>query len=119
MRTAALALTALVLLEHVYFAILEMALWRTRAPKVFGLTPEFAEQSAALASNQGLYNGFLVAALALGLLLPDPALARAFTLYGLGCVVAAGAWGGVTVDRKIFLVQAVPALLALAAYAAA
>jgi uncharacterized membrane protein len=32
--------------------------------------------------NQSFYNGFLAVAPALGLLLADPPLARAFTLFG-------------------------------------
>ncbi|HEY4092279.1 MAG TPA: DUF1304 domain-containing protein [Luteibacter sp.] len=107
-------LTALVILIHVYIVILEMALWRSRGPKVFGITLAFAEQSAALASNQGLYNGFLVVALVLGLVLREP-FATAFVFYGLGCVVVAGLWGALTASRRILYVQALPAALALAA----
>jgi putative membrane protein len=66
-------------------------------------------------SNQGCYNGFLAVALALGLLLPDAATARAFTIYGLGCVAVAGVWGAATVQIRILFVQTVPAVLALAA----
>ncbi len=72
MTLAATVLTVLVLLIHVYIVILEMVLWRSRGPKVFGITEQFARDSAALASNQGLYNGFLVVALLLGLSLREP-----------------------------------------------
>lgn len=114
MPLVATVLTALVVLIHVYIVLLEMVLWRSRGPRVFGITPQFAEQSAALASNQGLYNGFLVVALLLGLLLREP-FATAFVFYGLGCVVAAGLWGALTASRRILYVQALPAALALAA----
>ena len=54
--------TLVVALEHVWFLVLEMFLWtKPIGRKVFRTTPEFAEQSAALAANQGLYNGFLAA----------------------------------------------------------
>jgi putative membrane protein len=47
---------------HVFFLVLEMFLWTTAyGRKVFGTTPEVARSSAALAANQGLYNGFLAA----------------------------------------------------------
>jgi putative membrane protein len=105
----------LVLLIHVYIVVLEMVLWKSRAHKAFPITKEFAEQSAGLASNQGLYNGFLVAALAVGLLHPDPRLAHAFLLYGLICVAVAGVWGAITVHPRIALIQTVPAGLGLAA----
>lgn len=114
MAIAANVLTLLVILIHVYIVVLEMALWRTRGPKVFGITPEFARDSAALASNQGLYNGFLVVALVLGLALREP-YATAFVFYGLGCVVVAGLWGALTASRRILYVQALPAAIALAA----
>jgi len=34
-------------------------------------------------------------------------------IYGLVCVVLAGIWGGITINKRIFFVQAVPAILAL------
>lgn len=118
MATLAIVLTLIVILIHVYIVVLEMALWRSRGPKVFGITPQFANDTATLASNQGLYNGFLVVALVLGLALPAPT-GTAFVLYGLGCVVVAGLWGGITANRRILYVQALPAALALIAQALA
>jgi putative membrane protein len=95
--------------------VLEMALWETpRGRAAFGTTPEFAAETKTLAANQGLYNGFLVAALVLGLV--GPADHRfAFALFGLSCVVVAGLYGAATVSRRILFVQAVPAGLALIA----
>jgi putative membrane protein len=63
MMSISRALIALVAVEHLYILTLEMFLWRTRGLKVFGMTPEFAETTAVLAKNQGLYNGFLAAGL--------------------------------------------------------
>ena len=115
MTAIAMALTALVALIHVYIVVLEMALWQTpRGRAAFGTTPEFAAETKTLAANQGLYNGFLVAALALGLV--GPADHRfAFAVFGLSCVVVAGLYGAATVSRRILFVQAVPAGLALIA----
>ncbi len=101
----------IVIALHVYFVVLEMILWKSKGPKVFGFSREFAESTAALASNQGLYNGFLVAALLIGF------FNQAFMFYGLGCVIAAGIWGGITVNKRIFFVQAMPAIIALGLYA--
>lgn len=106
----------IVIALHLYFVVLEMALWKSRGPKIFGISPQFAQDSAALASNQGLYNLFLVAALLCGVLVPDPMVADAFVLYGLACVAAAGIWGGITVNKRIFFVQALPAIIALTLY---
>ncbi len=116
MLLAAQILAAIVLLLHVYFVLLETVLFRTRGARVFGVPKDEIEGRVAAMSNQGCYNGFLVAAIALGLLYPDPAIARAFMVYGLVCVVVAGVWGAVTVSKRIVLVQALPAALALIAF---
>ncbi len=113
-KTLALLVYLLVLLIHVYIVVLEMVLWKTRGPKVFRITPEKAAETAAMASNQGLYNGFLVAALVIGLVAPDPAINAAFALFGLICVAVAGIWGAITVNKRILFVQTVPAVAALA-----
>lgn len=113
MLTAAKALTALILLLHVYIVLLETVWFDARGRKVFGLSKEKAEIVRAAMSNQGCYNGFLVAALALGMFLSDAAVAQAFTLYGLGCIAVAGIWGAATVKTSILYIQTVPAVLAL------
>ena len=113
MQTAATGLTALVALLHMYFLVLEMFLWTTPfGRRVFGLTPEKAELTKALAMNQGLYNGFLAAGLAWGLLAgPDGYVIKVFFL---SCVIIAGVFGAATASRKILWVQAVPGAVALA-----
>jgi putative membrane protein len=115
MSMVAKILVALVALEHVYILVLEMFLWTTaRGRAAFGLTAEFAEQTRVLAANQGLYNGFLAAGLVWSLLAP-PVYATHLALFFLGCVVVAGVYGGLTASRRILLVQALPAAVALAA----
>ncbi len=53
---------------HIGFLILEMFLWTEPIGlKVFAQTADQAAQSAVLAANQGLYNGFLAAGLLWGL----------------------------------------------------
>ncbi|HEY0856171.1 MAG TPA: DUF1304 domain-containing protein [Albitalea sp.] len=107
-------LIALVALLHLYFLVLEMFLWdKPFGRRTFGLTAEFATASKTLAANQGLYNGFLAAGLLWGLSL-GPA-GGSVKVFFLACVVVAGVYGAMTVNRKIFFVQAVPALAALAA----
>lgn len=115
MATVAVLLVAVVALIHVYIVILEMFLWRTpRGLRSFGTTQSFADESAALAANQGLYNGFLVAGLVWGLVAADP-VGFQVKIFFLACVVVAGLYGAATVSRRILVVQAVPAALALAA----
>ena len=79
---------------------------------------DFADRSATLAANQGLYNGFLAAGLAWGLVAADP-VGFQVRVFFLGCVVVAGLYGAATVSRRILLVQAIPAAVALLAVLAA
>src|SRR5262245_57470904 len=108
------ALVAIVALLHVYFLILEMFLWtKPLGLKTFRNTQEKANDSAVLAANQGLYNGFLAAGLIWGLFHPTPAFAFQVKVFFLLCVIAAGAYGAYSVSRRILFVQAAPAALAL------
>jgi putative membrane protein len=112
-RVTAQILIGLVAAIHLYIVVLEMVLWRGPiGQKTFGTTPEYAEATASLAGNQGLYNGFLAAGLIVGLAAGDP-VGRAFATFFLACVILAGVYGGLTVSRRILLVQALPAVLAL------
>lgn len=108
------ALVALVAALHLYFLVLEMFLWTKPAGlKAFGLTPEKAADSAVLAANQGLYNGFLAAGLVWGLVQGNPGFAFQIKAFFLLCVIVAGLYGAYSVSRKILYVQAVPAAIAL------
>ena len=111
MTTTANIAVTLVALLHLYFLVLEMFLWdKPIGRRVFGLTAEFAAASKALAANQGLYNGFLVAGLVWGLSLGGAG--GAIKLFFLGCVIVAGIFGALTVNRRILWVQALPAVAA-------
>jgi len=110
MKIAAQIAVGVVAAIHVYILVLEMFLWQTdRARAAFGTTREFAEASAPLAANQGLYNGFLAAGLAYGLI----ADSRAFQIFFLCCVIVAGVYGTVTATRRILFVQVIPGAVAL------
>lgn len=103
---------ALVALMHLYFLILEMFFWnKPLGRRVFGLTPEFAQSTTALAANQGLYNGFLAAGLIWGIVL-GPA-GYGIKIFFLGCIIVAGVFGAITVNRRILWVQALPGAVAL------
>ena len=113
MRAVAAIFIVLVAALHVYFLVLEMFLWRTPfGRRTFGTTAEFADSSAVLAANQGLYNGFLAAGLLWGLIWYGVIGGRSILTFFLLCVVAAGIYGGLTVGRRILVVQAAPAALA-------
>jgi putative membrane protein len=108
------ALVALVAALHVYFLILEMFLWtKPVGLRVFGMSPEKAADSAMLAANQGLYNGFLAAGLIWGLVQGTPAFAFQIKVFFLLCVIIAGVYGAVSFSRKTIFMQASPAAIAL------
>lgn len=112
MSAVADILVGLVAALHLWFLVLEMFLWtKPLGRSTFGTTREFAEETRSLAANQGLYNGFLVAGLVWGLF----AESESVQLFFLGCIVVAGLFGAATVNKRILLVQAVPAALAMAA----
>ena len=100
----------LVALLHFGFLTLEMFFWDDPVGReIFSLTAEQSAQTAVLAANQGLYNGFLAAGLLWGLF----AGKRDVTFFFLICVVVAGVFGAATASPTILFVQALPALLAM------
>ncbi len=116
MSILAKILIAVVAIEHLYILWLEMFAWTTRGPKVFRSLPaSLFAPTKALAANQGLYNGFLSAGLFWSLLIADVSWSVNVALFFLGCVIVAGIYGALSAQRSIFYVQALPALLALAA----
>jgi putative membrane protein len=109
MNLLANVLVAVVALLHLGFLYLEMFLWdKPRGLRTFNMTAEAAKQSKTLAMNQGLYNGFLAAGLIWGLFAGD-----AVKIFFLSCVIIAGIFGAMTVSKRIFYIQAIPAILGL------
>jgi putative membrane protein len=107
-------LVALVAALHVYFLILEMFLWtKPLGLRTFRNSLEKANDSAVLAANQGLYNGFLAAGLVWGLVQSAAGFAFQIKVFFLLCVIVAGIYGAATVSRRILFVQAAPAAIAL------
>jgi putative membrane protein len=81
-------LVALVAALHVYFLVLEMFLWtKPLGLKTFRNSIEKATDTAVLAANQGLYNGFLAAGLVWGLVDGVPAFAFQIKTFFLVCVI--------------------------------
>ncbi|MGZ3863896.1 MAG: DUF1304 domain-containing protein [Bacteroidia bacterium] len=109
-------LVAFVALEHLYILYMEMFAWETLGRKSFKNFPDhlFAP-TKAMAANQGLYNGFLSAGLIWSFLISNAEWANYVSIFFLSCVIIAGIYGAATAAKKIFFVQAVPAILALVA----
>jgi len=100
--------------EHFVFLILEMFLWnKPLGRKIFSLSQKKAIETRSLAANQGLYNGFLSAGLIWGLVHTNHVFSQQLNLFFLVCVVIAGIFGALSVSKKIFFIQALPAIIAL------
>lgn len=115
MQLLSTLLIILVAVLHAWFLILEMFLWqKPLGRKIFHLNVDFAKASAVLASNQGLYNGFLCAGLLWSVLANNPETALQLKIFFLSCVAIAGIYGACTLkNRRVFFIQALPAIIAL------
>lgn len=114
MTTIALFLTTLIAVLHLYILWFEMFAWESRGPRIFkSFPPDLFPQTTVLAANQGLYNGFLAAGLLWPLVISDPAWQQSIAVFFLLCVLIAGVYGAATASRRILLVQAAPAAVAL------
>ena len=106
-------LIAFIALEHLYILYMEMFAWTTLGKKTFKSMPEsLFEPTKVLAANQGLYNGFLSAGLIWSLFISDNNWHLNTALFFLLCVAVAGCYGAMTAGKRIFYVQAMPAIIA-------
>ncbi len=115
MEIVAQILIGLVAIEHLYILYMEMFSWEKLGKKTFrgALPDELFRPTKVLAANQGLYNGFLAAGLLWTFLISDKIWASNIALFFLSCVFVAGMYGGLTASKKIIVVQALPALIAI------
>ena len=112
MDIAIKVIVSLVALLHLYFMYFEMFAWESRGPKMFrGFKKELFKPTKSMAANQGLYNGFLAAGLIWSLFIADELWADQVAHFFLACVLVAGVYGAISVSKKIFVVQGIPALI--------
>jgi len=108
-------LILLIATEHLYFLYFEMFAWETIGKKTFKSLPEnLFTPTKTLAANQGLYNGFLAAGLIWSLFISDKAWSENVSIFFLICIIVAGLYGAMTASKKIFFVQALPAIITIA-----
>lgn len=105
----------LVAIEHVYILWLEMFAWETRGKKTFkdSLPEHMFAPTKRLAANQGLYNGFLAAGLIWTFFISDPLWQFYIRVFFLTCISVAGVYGALSASKKIFYIQALPAIITL------
>ncbi len=114
MEIAIKIVIGIVALFHLYVMWLEMFAWTTKGPKTFkNFEKELFPKTKSLAANQGLYNGFLAAGLIWTFFICNPEWRFNVSLFFLICVSVAGIYGALTADKKIFFVQALPALVGI------
>jgi putative membrane protein len=115
MGTIAQILIALVALEHIYILWMEMFAWESAGKRTFkkALAEDLFKPTKGLAANQGLYNGFLATGLIWTFFISDILWKTNIAVFFLGCIAVAGIYGAITADKKIFFVQALPAIFAL------
>lgn len=115
MSTIGIVLTFIVGIEHIGICFLEIFGKPEMQARAFDMDINFVKQGAARISmaNQGIYNGML------GLLLilvyfvfKAPVVFTVWELL-LTLIVVVAIFGGFTATKKIFVVQMLPALLAL------
>ncbi|MGH1359396.1 MAG: DUF1304 domain-containing protein [Burkholderiaceae bacterium] len=114
MRLLSIIVVGLIAALHLYIAWFEMFAWTTRGPAVFTSFPaELFEPTKTLASNQGLYNGFLAAGLIWSLFISEVVWRRRVATCFLLFVAVAGIWGALTAAPKILMIQTVPATIGI------
>ena len=105
----------IVALIHAFLGMVEIFAWTTRAKKFLtDLPPDTFEPSEILAKNVGVYNCFLAAGLVWSLIGDQP-WKTDIAYFFLFFISVAGIFGSVTADRKLFLVQTVPAVAGIIA----
>lgn len=107
-------LIGLIAFEHLYFMYFEMFAWETIGKRTFKTLPEHLfKPTKGLAANQGLYNGFLAAGLIWTFFISDVTWSKNIALFFLSCVSIAGIYGALSASKKIFFVQALPAIITI------
>ena len=115
MNVIATVLTFLVGIEHIGICFLEILGKPEMQAKAFDMNLDFVKQPAARISmaNQGIYNGMLGLLLILVYFVFKTSIAFTVWQLLLTLIVVVAIFGGFTATKKIFLVQMLPALLAL------
>lgn len=108
-------LVLIVAIEHLGIMFLEMFGSPAQQAQAFDMPLEYVKQPTAhvALANQGIYNGMLgILLIASFWLFHGPALVTVIRLL-LGFIVVVALYGGLTATRKIWLVQLLPAAIAL------
>ncbi|MEM7290673.1 MAG: DUF1304 domain-containing protein [Pseudomonadota bacterium] len=99
---------------HLYLMFVEMFAWESRGARFLTrFDQEFFAISKPLAANMGLYNGFFAVGLLLSQFFLAPPFQAKALMFLLSCLAIAGIVGARTAEKKLFLVQSVPAFVGI------
>lgn len=117
MLIIATILVAVVGIEHLGIMLLEMFGQPQQQAKSFDLSSEFTKipEVRVLLANQGIYNGMLGLSLLLSFWLFSGPVQYSIQLLLLSFVAVVACYGGFTATKKIWLIQFLPAVLAIIA----
>lgn len=108
MSRVAVVMTALVGVLHLLFMVAETVGW-SQMGRGMGMSREEVESARVLAANQGVYNGVLGASLLWSSWRGEHTTTVVLLLF----VILVGLYGGATAKWTIWLVQPLPAAIAL------
>ena len=110
-----LFLTTIIVLEHLIFMLIEIFAKPELQSKSFDLPTSFLENPYAKRDlgNQGIYNGMLAVTIILSnFLIPYPQLKTILILL-MFYISVVGIYGSLTVTKKIFFIQSLPAMITM------
>mgnify|MGYP003605152787 FL=1 len=108
-------LTLIVAIEHLGIMLLEMFGTPRQQAQAFDMLLEYVKQPTARVAlaNQGIYNGMLGVLLIVSFFFFHGAVLVTVLRLLLGFIVIVALYGGMTATKKIWLVQLLPAAIAL------
>ena len=117
MLIIATILVAVVGIEHLGIMLLEMFGQPQQQAKSFDLSSDFTKipEVRVLLANHGIYNGMLGLSLLLSFWLFSGPVQYSIQLLLLSFVAVVACYGGFTATKKIWLIQFLPAVLAIIA----
>lgn len=115
MLTIGIILTFIVAIEHIGICLLEVFGKPEMQAKAFDMDLNFVKQRTAKISmaNQGIYNGMLGLLMILVFFVFKGTVLFSIWELLLSFIVVVAIFGGFTATKKIFVVQMLPALIAL------
>ena len=109
-----LILVALIAIEHLFFMWMQLFNWQSLGGKMVRTLPKgLYNFTRKIVANQGVYNGFIAAGLIWSLIISEHSWSTNIQAFFLTFIIIAGFFGGITISKKIFYLQSIPAMICL------